>query len=157
MTKPQIRLGVLNYIFIISLLILEIVSTILAYLAYYFTKTRMGVLRHVVYLNGKWEDSINLPFLKWIFIAILLIFILIVIFSFIKIRANKDMRYIRDNVFINVLTLITLLVNIGVAYYLIFYNTAVHRAYYISSFCLLLAALFQQLIYYFISFKLIKN
>ncbi len=140
MTKQQNRI---KFIFMILFGILEIVTIIGAYAAHYFTKTRMGMLRHVIYLNGKWEKALPIPMIKWIAISII---IAIVIIAYLCYRKEKTSSKVN---------MVTMLFTIGVSgwtvYFLIAYSTERNRAYYILSICFILATVLQNIIYHCIS------
>lgn len=137
MTKQQNRV---YYICIIFCSALEIVAAIGAYAAHYYTKTRMGMLRHMVYLNGKWERLINVPALKWI---ALLIIITLVIFVFILFKKQE-----KHSITTNIVTIMTMVISLWTVFYLLYYNTGMNRAYYILSICFIIITVFQHILCY---------
>lgn len=137
MTKQRNKI---YYVIIILLSILEIIAAIGSYAAHYFTKTRMGMLRHVVYLNGKWEKLLPIPALKWM---VVLIVIILIIFAYVLYKKNK-----KHSVAAKMLTVITISISFWTVYYIIFYNTGMNRAYYILSFCFITLTMLQHILYY---------
>ncbi|OZV11462.1 hypothetical protein CIW83_14360 [Tissierella sp. P1] len=137
MTRRQNRS---KYICAILCGILEFLAIIGAYAAHYFTKTRMGMLRHVIYLNGKWEKAFPIPAMKWIAISIILALVIIAYLRYRK--GNTDY-----NINIPVM-LLTIIMSIWTAYFLLVYSTEKNRAYYILSICFLLATVFQNILYH---------
>lgn len=74
--------------FIIGLLgFLELAALTGAYAFHYFTKKKMGMLRHMVYLNGKWEAAYPLPAIKWSILTLLAILLILLIQ---KIRKKEE-------------------------------------------------------------------
>lgn len=146
MTKQQNKV---YYICIIFCIVIEFIATIGAYAAHYYTKTRMGMLRHVVYLNGKWERLVNIPALKWI--ALLIIITLII---FVYILYKKQKKY---SMTVKIVTTITLVISLWTIFYLLFYNAGINRAYYILSICFILITVFQHIIYYCLYSIKMKN
>ena len=129
-----------KYIFIVVFSILEILALIGAFSAHYFTKTRMGMLRHVVYLNGKWEKAFPIQIIKWVSICIIIGLIIFVSLIYFKRR-----KYYKTNI----LTVTwTIIVSGWTLYFLLAYNAEKNRAYYILGLCFILITLFQNLIYY---------
>lgn len=137
MTKQQNKVC---YICIILCSVLEIAASIGAYAAHYYTKTRMGMLRHVVYLNGKWEQLVNIPKLKWI---ALIIVITLIIFVCILYKKQK-----KHSISVKIVAIITLSISLWTAFYILFYNTGMNRAYYILSICFIIITVFQDILCY---------
>ncbi|MSU02048.1 hypothetical protein [Tissierella pigra] len=138
----------LQYVLIILFSILETLTLIGAYSAHYFTKTRMGMLRHVVYLNGKWEKSFPISTIKWIAICIIIVLIIFIFLDFFK----RDKRY-RAKILVMLWTMVT---NGWTLYFLFAYGTERNRAYYILSICFILMTLFQNIIYFNSGFRKLK-
>ncbi|TJX12871.1 hypothetical protein E9840_11720 [Tissierella creatinini] len=128
----KLKLGLL-----ILFAILEIGALISAYAAHYFTKTRMGMLRHVIYLNGKWEKIIPLDIIKWLVVVIILIITIISVISILKSSNNHIGKLLR---------IISVGLGIWTMYYLLFRSAGVNRAYYIICLCLVLGTVFQNII-----------
>lgn len=111
-----------NILFWISLLILQ-AFPMLSIILDYFTKKRLGMLRHMVYLNGKWEGAYPIELIKWGVLAFLLLYILGLLFAFRK-KAEKLLLF---NVFVSMAT----------GLFLVLANKEWSRAYYAMSLCLL--------------------
>lgn len=137
MTRQQNR-GIWLCIILCSLL--ELMAIIGAYAASHFTKTRMGMLRHVVYLNGKWEQAVPISTIRWIAICML---IALVILAYLHYRKQK--AHFRFGV---IVMLWTLGLSAWTLYYLLFYNVEMNRAYYIISICFILATLLQNILHH---------
>lgn len=114
--------------------LLEIAALIGAYAGHYFTKTRMGMLRHMIYLNGKWEMMIPLDIVKWFAVILILSITIMTMISLLR-KRNNDIG--------KLLKLISIGLGIFTLYFLLFKNAGLNRAYYISSLCLVLATIFQ--------------
>lgn len=146
MTKRQNKVC---YICIILCIVLEITAAIGAYAANYYTKTRMGMLRHVVYLNGKWERLVNITELKWLAI---LISIILIIFVYLFYKKQK-----KHSMTVKLVTVITTVISLWTVFYLLFYNTGINRAYYILSICFIMITVFQHIICYCLYSIKVKN
>lgn len=132
-----------NFICIILFGIMEVLVIFGAYAAHYFTKTRMGMLRHVVYLNGKWEKTLPIQTIKWIAISII---ITLAVLAYLHCRKKKA------NSWFNIMAiLLTIVISIGTVYFLLAYNTGKNRAYYILSVSYIVIAVIQNILYYCIS------
>ena len=138
-----------KYICIILFSVLEILTLIGAYLAHYFTKTRMGMLRHIVYLNGKWEKTFPISTIKLVTICIIIALIILVFLNYFK--RQKAHR-------VNIWTIMwTMVISGWTIYFLLTYSTEINRVYYILSVCFILTTLLQNTIYYFSSLIKLKN
>lgn len=143
MTKRQNR-G--NFICMILCGILELLVIISAYGVHYFTKTRMGMLRHMVYLNSKWENAVPIPTIKWIAICIITALIII---QYLRYRKRKVHYHVNTMV-----KLLTIAISGWTVYFLLFYNTGRNRAYYILSICFILGTALQNILHHcFFSIK----
>lgn len=78
------------------------------FLIYYFTNCRMGMERHMVYLNYKWENKFPLQTILFIFVGFLL-FSLTCIFLNLR-RKPRDFKYGLGVLFINILSLIYVII-----------------------------------------------
>lgn len=117
--------------------ILEMAALIGAYAAHYYTKTRMGMLRHVIYLNGKWEKTLPLDIFKWLAVVVILIMTITSIMSLLK-KKNSDID--------KILKIISIGLAIFTLYFLVFKSANINRAYYIISLCLVLGTVYQNVI-----------
>lgn len=143
MTKRQ------NKVYYISMFfcgILEVLALIGAYAANYYTKTRMGMLRHVAYLNNKWEKTLPITSIKWIAICIIIALVILVYLRYRKQNNNGKGTATA--------ALLTIVISIWTLYFMLSYSTARNRAYYILNVCFVLAVVFQNILFYcFSSFK----
>lgn len=137
MTKHPIKI---KYFIILLCGLLEISSFVGAYAANHYTKTRMGMLRHVVYLNGKWEETLPVPTLKWIVVFVIIGLTILMILNFLK-RSNHGI--------INwILFSITILIHMWALYFIIFKDAEIYRAYYIMSMGLIFGTILQNILYH---------
>ena len=111
MTRQQNR-GIWLCIILCSLL--ELMAIIGAYAASNFTKTRMGMLRHVAYLNGKWEQAVPISVIRWIAICMV---IALAILAYLHYRKQK--AHFRFGV---IVMLWTFGLSAWTLYYFLFYN-----------------------------------
>lgn len=124
--------------------ILELIGLIGAYAAHYFTKTRMGMLRHMVYLNDKWEKTVPLTAIKWTAIGF------IILLSLNSYRLYQ--KRIKPSKLSTAVMVLTFIVNMGSLAYLILQSDEVNRAYYIIGSCLILVSVVQNILHcYFFS------
>lgn len=112
------------------LYIIELVLLIAGLLIGYYAKKKLGVLRYLVYLNGKWETEFPIPYIKIFIILSLVIMLLISLLLILKNR-NKI-----NSLILLVLSTITL----G---YVFFLNTDLMKSYYISSLLYFIASCIQ--------------
>ncbi|HBD64665.1 MAG TPA: hypothetical protein DC038_09545 [Clostridiales bacterium] len=119
--------------------ILEVLSIIGAYAADYFTRTRMGMLRHVVYMNGKWEKLFSIPFIRTAALCVIITLTAIACIRYFKMRVNG---------MVSAAAALVVLLSAWTVYFLIFCNTGINRAYYILSMCFIMATIFQNVIYH---------
>lgn len=132
-----------KYVCIILFSILELLAIVGAYAAHYFTKTRMGMLRHVIYLNGKWEKALPIATIKWIAVSTM---VAIIIIAYLCYRKEKPSSKVNMGTM-----LFTIALSGWTVYFLLAYNTERNRAYYILSICFILATVLQNIIYHCIS------
>ncbi len=132
-----------KYIYVILFGIIEVLVIIGAYAAHYFTRTRMGMFRHVVYLNGKWEKTLPIQTIKWISISIIIILAILAFLHYRKEKANSQVNMVA--------MLLTIAISGGTVYFLLVYNTGKNRAYYILSICYILITVLQNILYHYIS------
>jgi hypothetical protein len=137
MTRQQNR-GIWLCIILCSLL--ELMAIIGAYAASNFTKTRMGMLRHVAYLNGKWEQAVPVSSIRWIAVCTI---IALAILAYLHYRKQK--AHFRFGV---IVMLWTFGLSAWTLYYLLFYNVEMNRAYYIMSICFILGTVLQNILHH---------
>ena len=139
MTRQQNR-GIWIWLCSILCSLLELIAIIGAYAASHYTKTRMGMLRHMTYLNGKWEGAVPISAIRWIAICII---IALIILTYLHYRKQKS--HFRFGV---IVLIWTFGLSVWTVYYLLFYNVEMNRAYYILSFCFILATVFQNILHH---------
>jgi len=127
---------------------MELLAIAGSFAAHYYTKTRMGMLRHVVYLNSKWEKAFPIDVIKYALIFIVLIFVVFTLSKYFKNR-KASMNFFA-------VTAGTVIISMWSAYFLVFYNAEINRAYYILGICFFLIAILQNIVWHFI-FKLKQN
>ncbi len=54
----------------------------------------MGMLRHVIYLNGKWEKALPIQRIKWIAICIVIAFAILAYLHYRKEKVNSKINTI---------------------------------------------------------------
>lgn len=112
-----------------------------AVLLKYFTKKKLGMMRHMVYLNGKWEQEFPIDTIRFIGIGLL-----IVLFFAGFLRYKKQKTGLRPFIFASGVTLMTIV-------FILLADTQWSRAYYAMAVCLVIYALLTNLW----SFALRKN
>jgi hypothetical protein len=122
--------------------IFEVLIGIGAYAVHYYTKARLGMLRHVVYLNGKWERAYPIESIKMIIIVILLLACLWLAF---KVRRMTFLGKVQK-----MGILASILLNGWALYFIVIYNPVSNKTYYILSMCFVLLTIFQNMTLYFI-------
>ena len=73
---------------VLLLLILEIILVAAANIINYFTHKRIGMARHMVYMNQKWLAISNFEVYKMLSFILVFVFTAILIYSFVRIRKN---------------------------------------------------------------------
>ncbi|MDO5062458.1 MAG: hypothetical protein Q4D77_04720 [Peptostreptococcaceae bacterium] len=122
-----------NKILLFLGLILAQVPLLGAAAFHHFTRKKLGMMRHVVYLNGKWEADYPIRILRIVAIALLLIMVVQQIAGLRKRKEQKRVTWI-----ISLLTLCC-------AGFIFLANTEWSRAYYLMSMCLVLYTIFLNL------------
>lgn len=59
----------------------------------FYTRTRMGMQRHIGYLSMKWEKNYNIGLIKVISIAIIIILILILLVTLFKMSKDRSLSF----------------------------------------------------------------
>ncbi len=111
-------------------LLIFLANAILAYTS----KHKMGMQRHMVYLNSKLEAKLPLGLIKIALIGILLIFSLLVLRNIL--RGERSFGAIWTEVLL-----------VGSLVYIVFYSKDLNRSYYYISLLLFLSTLVQLIIY----------
>jgi len=78
----------LKRMIVLLLLILEIILVAAANIINYFTHKRIGMARHMVYMNQKWLAISNFEVYKTLSFILVFVFTAILIYSFVRIRKN---------------------------------------------------------------------
>ena len=78
----------LKRMIVLLLLILEIILVAAANIINYFTHKRIGMARHMVYMNQKWLAISNFEVYKMLSFILVFVFTAILVYSFVKIRKN---------------------------------------------------------------------
>ncbi len=117
--KRKNKIGSFLVLFVVQLLLLG------AFAFHYFTKKKLGMIRHVVYLNGKWESNYPMGIFRIAAIVLLLFFIFL---QMIRIRKRKE----------RLTTLFICLLTFCCAGFIFWMNTDWSRAYYLMSICLVI-------------------
>lgn len=120
--------------------VLEVMAFLGAFAANYFTRTRLGMLRHMVYQNAKWEKAWPVPAIRWTAMAVIAA---LLILAYIKYRRCASRRKYDPLVM-----LWTVIVSAGTIVYLLAYNAGKNRAYYLISLCFILAVIMQNIFHH---------
>ena len=78
----------LKRLVVLLLLILEFILVAAANIINYFTHKRIGMARHMVYMNQKWLAISNFEVYKILSFILVFVFTAILIYSFVRIRKN---------------------------------------------------------------------
>ena len=78
----------LKRMIVLLLLILEFILVAAANIINYFTHRRIGMARHMVYMNQKWLAISNFEVYKMLSFILVFVFTAILIYSFVRIRKN---------------------------------------------------------------------
>ncbi|RKW40472.1 MAG: hypothetical protein D8H95_36545 [Lachnospiraceae bacterium] len=78
----------LKRMIVLLLLILEFILVAAANIINYFTHKRIGMARHMVYMNQKWLAISNFEVYKMLSFILVFVFTAILIYSFVRIRKN---------------------------------------------------------------------
>lgn len=81
----------LKRMIVLLLLILEIILVAAANIINYFTHKRIGMARHMVYMNQKWLAISNFEVYKMLSFILVFVFTAILVYSFVKIRTNTKL------------------------------------------------------------------
>jgi hypothetical protein len=117
---------------------IELVLFIGAYLFHHFTISKMGMYRHVIYLNRKYESEIPFDALKYLMLGIIGILLLVCLFKFIRLQKKKTYQVIAF--------IITIVINWFCLIYLITNTTENYRDYYYVGLLLGLGAILNDII-----------
>ena len=81
----------LKRLIVLLLPILEFILVAAANIINYFTHKRIGMARHMVYMNQKWLAINNFEIYKILSFVLVFVFTAILIFSFVRIRKNTKL------------------------------------------------------------------
>ena len=81
----------LKRLVVLLLPILEFILVAAANIINYFTHKRIGMARHMVYMNQKWLAINNFEIYKILSFVLVFVFTAILIFSFVRIRKNTKL------------------------------------------------------------------
>ena len=81
----------LKRLIVLLLPILEFILVAVANIINYFTHKRIGMARHMVYMNQKWLAINNFEIYKILSFVLVFVFTAILIFSFVRIRKNTKL------------------------------------------------------------------
>ena len=81
----------LKRLILLLLPILEFILVAAANIINYFTHKRIGMARHMVYMNQKWLAINNFEIYKILSFVLVFVFTAILIFSFVRIRKNTKL------------------------------------------------------------------
>ena len=117
---------------------LQLIILAIVFLVQYFSTRKMGMMRHVVYTNQKWEANYPIATYELGAIAVVAIIALIVgIKLFVKLKSeNKDAIWMK----IFALQMVVSIIHIGFS---LIYSTEQIRSYYYINIGLLLTVFFQ--------------
>ena len=81
----------LKRLIVLLLPILEFILVAAANIINYFTHKRIGMARHMVYMNQKWLAINNFEIYKILSFVLVFVFTAILIYSFVRIRKNTKL------------------------------------------------------------------
>ena len=81
----------LKRLIVLLLPILEFILVAAANIINYFTHKRIGMARHMVYMNQKWLAISNFGVYKMLSFILVFVFTAILVYSFVKIRTNTKL------------------------------------------------------------------
>ena len=139
----------LNKIFYIILTMLQVLLLVGTYVVNYFTRTRMGMLRFVIYKNINWEQSYPIEQLQYLAIIIFAVLMILVLAIYLKRNSQLSKNILNMNIIMVILILIYSGFNL-------LYSTEDFRAFYFMS-VMLAVVTFIQIVKIFFSIILFKN
>lgn len=81
----------LKRLVVLLLPILEFILVAAANIINYFTHKRIGMARHMVYMNQKWLAINNFEVYKMLSFILVFVFTAILVYSFVKVRTNTKL------------------------------------------------------------------
>ncbi|MFV0361627.1 MAG: hypothetical protein ACK5LL_00850 [Suipraeoptans sp.] len=119
--------------------IIEVCLLVGAYIVHYYTVRRMGMLRHVIYINQKIESSYPVSVIRIIVVVFFVITTALILLLFIKNRK----KYPKVLLWINTQMLITTIITLV---FVLSFSTEVLRAYYLISALIIITGFLQIII-----------
>lgn len=117
-----------------GLALLELILLAGTYALQYFTRKRLGMLRHVVYLNGKWGANYPIETIKSVALVVLAFMILVMIFTLTRVGRGRRAA------------LLSILLSAIAFGFIVGQSPDVRKAYYLMGITLTLASCVQFLI-----------
>jgi len=127
----------MNNIFYWSLTILQVLSLIVAYVIQMFSTKKMGMMRHLIYTNQKWEMQYPIQTMRNISIGFLVILSIIILYRLIRkhnYTTNKKALY---------MILMEVIITIIFVSFTLFYSSESYLSYYFISIALGIILLLQ--------------
>lgn len=118
------------------LLIFEIIVIFGALILSYTTDHKMGMQRHMIYLNYKVEEIISINFIKVLILILLTTLITNILYNKIRLELKIDLNFIW--------TVTLILISI---FYVLFIKKEINNSYYYISLLLSLGSMIQFIIY----------
>lgn len=125
--------------------VLEIALLTGAFVVNFYTRSKMGMMRYVIYINQSWEREYPIVALKMSLIAVLSILTVLIFLWLVKKRRYADKCSVG-------MVIVMLALTAGYAWFTLLCSTETHRAYYFISMMLGLAA-FLQIVKTFVGIK----
>lgn len=116
-------------------LFLEVALLLAAYAINFYTKTRLGMLRHMVYLNGKWEEKYPVEMLKYVLVVLLSLLLIGLILGLTK-NHSRDMLVFLSGV-------VSVIISACTICFLLLNSTDTYKSYYALSICFVLITMIQ--------------
>lgn len=127
-------------IFVVIMFLISIIPYIGAYMIYYFTRTRLGMYRHMVYVNPMIESTYNVNIIKIFIVGISILSVIYLVAKIVKSIKNKL-------IILDYIVVINIILGL---YYIIRFNAEIHKGYYISSILIFIGVLFMNSWLYFV-------
>lgn len=126
----------LNKIFYIVATIVEALLILGIFVINYFTRTRMGMARHVSARNFLWENAYDITKIKYLSIIVIVIMMILSLLFFVKRKKYINHKVSRTNI---------IMIILGVIYtvFILRYSTYDYKAYYYICLMLFLATILQ--------------
>ncbi|WP_455537962.1 hypothetical protein [Terrisporobacter sp.] len=127
---------ILNKIFYTVSTVVEVLLILGIFIINYFTRTKMGMSRHVFARSFLWENSYNIPKLQHMSIILIAIIAILILIFFIKRKAKlKKIAFIE-----NIIMIILVIIYSG---FTLLYSTYDYKAFYYICLMLFVATIIQ--------------